>query len=149
MVDVLLNLAKNYKVIVVGNISQDLVPILSSANITLAGRVERKDLPELYRNAKFGLNYTPDIYPFNIQTSTKTLEYLASGLQVISNRYEWSERFFSSLEYIPIWLDGNNLELDYKIVNIPHIKKYQWESILDEAGFTDFLMKGLSKNVGK
>lgn len=40
------------------------------------GPVNRDQLPEIYKNARFGLNYTPDIYPYNVQTSTKTLEYL-------------------------------------------------------------------------
>jgi hypothetical protein len=61
------------------------------------GPVSRDQLPEIYKNARFGLNYTPDIYPYNVQTSTKTLEYLASGLGVISNKYKWSEFFSVSL----------------------------------------------------
>lgn len=140
LIEVLLKLSKKYKIIVVGNVSTEIVSVLEGANITLTGRVERKDIPELYRNARFGLNYTPDIYPFNIQTSTKTLEYLASGLQVISNKYEWAEKFFASIHYEAHWV---SLEKDFEFSQssvIPDMSMFKWSYILDESEFNSFLV---------
>lgn len=138
LIDVLLNLAKEYKVLVVGHVADDMLPLLSKENITLAGRVDRKDLPELYRNARYGLNYTPDIYPFNVQTSTKTLEYLAAGLHVISNKYMWAENFFKEINYTPIWLNNIDLfpiisEVDVNMVN------FKWETVLYKSNFFYFI----------
>lgn len=62
---------------------------------------------ELYSKCRAGLNYTPNIYPFNLQTSTKTLEYLASGLTLISNKYEWIDNF--SKMYDIEYINTNNL----------------------------------------
>lgn len=144
LVEVLLNISKTYSVIVIGNISKEEKKILDIKNITLMGKITREDLPAFYREARFGLNFTPDIYPYNIQTSTKTLEYLASGLGVISNKYKWSENFFNEIGYQPIWLDSNNLSevlyLDNNEVIIPYnIESYSWDNVLCESNLEGFL----------
>ena len=144
LIETLLNLAKSYKVLVVGKLTIEERDLLNSKNITLIGVVNRELLPEIYRNARFGLNYTPDIYPYNIQTSTKTLEYLASGLKVISNRYEWAEYFFKKINYQPFWL-SNDTTLDItksenlNSFNYSVMKDYSWENILSHSNFEGFL----------
>ena len=143
LIDTLLNLAKNYKVIVVGKTTDDEALLLRVKNITLLGQVSRDQLPGIYRNSRFGLNYTPDIYPFNIQTSTKTLEYLASGLDVISNRYKWAEVFFRNIKYQPIWLD--NLDLSFEREFFPEILHFKWSNILNEVNFNNFIEDVVSK----
>lgn len=140
LVEVLLNLAERYKVLIVGDVPRELLDKLRKPNISLMGRVDREYLPELYRNARYGLNYTPDIYPFNIQTSTKTLEYLASGLHVISNKYIWSSLFFSSIGYEPIWINSSGgIESNRNIVK-PDMSQYSWYNILEKNKFNDFLL---------
>lgn len=145
LVEILLNLSKSYKVIVIGNIAEELRPIFKQANITLTGRVERQYLPELYRNARYGLNYTPDIYPYNIQTSTKTLEYLASGLQVISNKYQWAEQFFREKNYSPIWLERKLNLVDYAVTSC-NMNEYSWSNILNQSNLLGFLMSAYNEN---
>lgn len=143
LVETLLKLAKDYRIIVVGKITEEEKKLLQVNNITLMGPVNRDQLPEIYKNARFGLNYTPDIYPYNVQTSTKTLEYLASGLGVISNKYKWSKFFFSQLNYQPIWLD-DNIELNVKKFVceekiLPEMNCFSWENILRNSNLNDFL----------
>ena len=143
LIDTLLNLAKNYKVIVVGKTTEDEALLLRGKNITLLGQVGRGQLREIYRNSRFGLNYTPDIYPFNIQTSTKTLEYLASGLNVISNKYFWAEEFFNEINYQPIWLDESvELNIDTLLsrnILLPNMEYYSWGVILEKLNLDGFL----------
>lgn len=139
LIEVLRRLAENYKVVVIGHVSDLELPLLKHENITILGRVERKDLPEIYRNCRFGLNFTPDIYPFNIQTSTKTLEYLASGLGVISNRYYWSENLFRKLKYTPLWIDNNFLIDNYSHINLD-LSHLSWNNILLNCNFENFIM---------
>lgn len=139
LVDILVKLAQKYKVIVVGQVSSEVAQIFKRADIVMTGRMDRKDLPELYRNARFGLNYTPDIYPFNIQTSTKTLEYLASGLHVISNRYNWSNNFFENIKYNPIWIEQENQVVVNKVK--VDVSNFSWENILDKSKLHDFLIR--------
>lgn len=139
--NVLLRLARRYSIIVVGIIPEELILPFRKAGITIVGRVERKYLPELYKDARYGLNYTPDIYPYNIQTSTKTLEYLASGLGIISNKYAWSSRFFSDLGISPIWLDSvEDLELKSENLFID-MTEYCWDNILKNSNLNNFLHK--------
>lgn len=144
LIKTLIALANKYKIVVVGKISESEKILMKHKNITLLGRIEREKLPEIYRNARFGLNYTPNIYPYNIQTSTKTLEYLASGLQVISNRYLWAEEFFDNIHYKPLWLD----QLDSSIVSpneIPIMHSFKWDNILNEIDFNSFVERIASK----
>ena len=152
LIETLLNLAKSYKILVVGKLTIEDRDLLNSKNITLIGAVNRELLPEIYKNARFGLNYTPDIYPYNIQTSTKTLEYLASGLKVISNRYEWAEYFFKKINYQPFWL-SNDTTLDITKsenlngFNYSVMKDYSWENILSHSNFEGFLREVVNESI--
>lgn len=150
LIEVLIRLARNYKVVVVGQVSDLESSLLKHENITILGRVERKDLPEIYRASRFGLNFTPDIYPYNIQTSTKTLEYLASGLGVISNKYKWSEHFFSKIQYTPVWLCDTNLSLENIsfFETIPSFDSYSWTNILHKCKLESFLNDSLCFSCG-
>lgn len=140
LIDVLLKLAQNYKVVVVGKVTQQEQKLLEVKNITLLGQVGRSQLPEIYRNARFGLNYTPNIYPFNIQTSTKTLEYLASGLRVISNRYNWIEVFERLHNLGIIWLDQDICNIQFDGFNKGcEMNGYSWDNVLNNSGFLKFL----------
>lgn len=152
LIETLLNLAKSYKVLVVGKLTIEDRDLLNSENITLIGAVNRELLPEIYRNARFGLNYTPDIYPYNIQTSTKTLEYLASGLKVISNRYEWAEYFFKNINYQPFWLScDTTLDItkfeNLNSFNYSVMKDYSWENILSHSNFDGFLREVVNESI--
>lgn len=140
LIEVLRRLAGNYKVAVVGQVSDLESSLLKHENITILGRVERKDLAEIYRNARYGLNFTPNIYPFNIQTSTKTLEYLASGLRVISNRYNWIEVFERSHNLGIIWLDQDICNIQFDGFNKGcEMNGYSWDNVLNNSGFLKFL----------
>lgn len=145
--EIILMLAKKYKVVVVGSIDNLLKAKLHHPNITLTGRVKRSELPELYANAKFGLNYTPNIYPFNIQTSTKTLEYLASGLHIISNQYQWANSFFQNLMYEPVWIENllamGDLNLEEELPLLVDVKSYEWSQLLEKSKFGQFLAQFL------
>ncbi|AUC06514.1 glycosyltransferase family 4 protein [Acinetobacter lwoffii] len=152
LIEVLRKLAANYKVVVIGHVSDLERSLLMHENIVILGRVERSDLPEIYRNSRFGLNFTPDIYPFNIQTSTKTLEYLASGLGVISNKYKWSEQFFNEINCQPIWLDDydfiESIELNNIMMVFPCLmRKYAWNDILSESKLDVFFREILNEIV--
>lgn len=150
--EIILQLAKRYRIIVVGGIDNILKEKLCHSNITLTGKVKRSELPELYANARFGLNYTPDIYPFNIQTSTKTLEYLASGLHIISNQYQWVSSFFQNLMYKPIWieslfeLDMNSQNLEKMSPLLVDMRSYEWSKLLERSKFDIFLNQLLCIN---
>lgn len=145
LIESILKLSEDFRIVVVGHTSEFEREVLDNENITLVGALERSSIPDVYKEARYGLNYTPDIYPYNIQTSTKTLEYLAAGLDVISNKYEWSERFFSQINYQPYWLDEiifSTKKNSAKRITTAHasiIKEYSWDNILNNSNLDAFL----------
>lgn len=62
-------------------------------NLTSFGRLEPDEAKKVISQSKYGFNYTPDVFPLNIQDSTKVIEYCAAGLGVITNKYKWVNNF--------------------------------------------------------
>lgn len=139
-----------FRLCLIGDIPSDFIKkIKNKKNIFITGRISRQKIPEYYKNSFAGLNYTPDVYPFNIQTSTKTLEYLASGLRCISNKYTWSINFSKKINTEFIWND------DVKSINDLYCKKiknssmhaYKWSNILNNSNFLLFLENIVNENI--
>lgn len=133
------------KILVVGNIENKIFKSLKDKknNLIFTGQIERTKLPELYSQCICGLNFTPDIYPFNFQTSTKTLEYCAAGIGVVSSKYYWSESFaFSNFGQF-LWLENLNSKKDFYEFNyiVPNVNDYEWNNIFQKINFADFLKK--------
>lgn len=110
-------------------------------NITFHGPVDYNDIAKLLLKAHFGLNYVPDVYPYNLQTSTKLLEYAACGLPVIGNKTAWVNRFleqhplqYFDIEQLESWPD-NSVTLPCKRLS----NDWQWQSRIASAGFETFL----------
>ena len=57
------------------------------------GRIKQEEIPQLATKCVYAINYIPNIYPFNIQTSTKLLEYAAMDLKIITTDYWWVRNF--------------------------------------------------------
>ncbi len=145
LVETLIKLSKIFKILLIGDVDDELKIIFNRNKITMTGRVDRRELPELYSSARYGLNYTPNIFPFNYQTSTKTLEYLASGLHVISNRYYWIEEFSKSLNYKPIWIEDlyNDEDAYLNTSLIPNMEAFKWNNILNTSNLNSFINDSL------
>lgn len=143
LIDEIIRLAKlGFKILVIGSINNAINESFKShKNIHLVGRVDRHEIAALYKNCRSGLNFTPDIYPFNVQTSTKTLEYIASGLNVITNRYEWIDKFSQIEDYNFLYVDHirEHSYFDAPVYDLEKIKKYSWSNILNNANFINFL----------
>lgn len=110
--------------------------------VHFAGKVPYRQVPSLYANCRLGLNFTPDIYPYRFQTSTKTLEYCAAGLGVISNRYPWVENFANTRNGRFLWLENIEFKNDIDQFGfiIPGVSDLEWNQLLDRAGLGSFLL---------
>ncbi|EMM6469043.1 hypothetical protein N8Q68_12855 [Enterobacter hormaechei subsp. hoffmannii] len=101
-------------------------------NIKFAGKVEQSEIPSLLTDVRVCINYVPDVYPYNRQTSTKLIEYLTLGKDVISNKYKWVMDF----------VINNNL--NYKIIGDEFIYIFndgsyvapEWTSIISHLNIT-------------
>lgn len=111
-------------------------------NIHCTGQLSRSEIPVLYAKSHCGLNYTPDIYPYNQQTSTKTLEYLATGINCLTNKYKWINHLEEKTRITLIDIDDDNLI--QKIRDESNIKisrnDFEWTNILKKCDLENFLI---------
>lgn len=142
--------ANQGKILVIGTVrAEDEQALARSGNITFTGRVNYADIPALIRRARYGLNIIPDVYPFNIQTSTKILEYAAAGLSIISNDYAWVRRFEAERRakffYLPKDLNDFSIAAleSYPFI-IPDVRDLEWSGIIERSGIFDFLNKDVA-----
>jgi hypothetical protein len=107
-------------------------------NIIFRGKVRYEQVPGLMAQARFGLNIMPDIYPFNLQTATKVLEYCAVGLKVVTTSYHWVNKFMKDRDASFFMLDqdlGNMTESTLEGFAL------RWDSVIAGAGLFDFIGK--------
>ncbi|EOA4402716.1 glycosyltransferase family protein [Citrobacter amalonaticus] len=127
------NVMRQKKILLIGMPPEYLVKRYKECdNIEFIGRVEQNEIPKLLTKAKVCVNYVPDVYPYNRQTSTKLIEYFTLGKDVISNRYKWVMHFVhdNSLEYESI---------DNEFIYIRNNGNYiasEWSSIIDRLTIT-------------
>ncbi|UUS60883.1 MULTISPECIES: glycosyltransferase [unclassified Acinetobacter] len=114
-------------------------------NIVFKGRVNNDEIPHLMNQSRFAINLVPDVYPYNIQTSTKLLEYLAINIPVLSNRNFWVEDFVIENNISLIFFDDfNALNKDfYSFYEERRSQSYcqvkKWEDVFLNSGLIDFL----------
>lgn len=149
LVQQLLRLAKiGLRLLIVGDVPASVISRFSQlTHVEFSGRVGRHELPEIYQQARAGLNFTPDIYPFNIQTSTKTLEYCAAGLGVVSNRYEWALDFSAARNAEFLWVEKIESKEDFDNFNFSSIEVHdlEWSKILSNIELDRFLVETINK----
>lgn len=119
---------------------------LASIGIDFAGPITRDQIPAALARARFGLNFTPDVPPFNRQTSVKTLEYAAAGLRIIANRYDWMIGFAADHAIAPHWLDDVLAQGRDALVHAPapaadpqRLAHLEWNRLLETIGFARFV----------
>lgn len=108
-----------------------------STFVEFAGKVKHHEVPSLASKCFAGINYTPDVAPFNRQTSTKVLEYLAMGLPVVSNQYQWIDEFETSTgaRFLKYGNLGEAMQLLYSFdYAIPDMTPYRWSTIFEQSG---------------
>ena len=117
-------------------------------NIHFTGRVPYDDVPRYASKARFGMNYIPDQYPFNLQTSTKLLEYLAMGLDVVSTDYQWVRTFMEENEIQLVTVDERLSNLEQQLVEHSsplnpslNMERYLWDEIIKQSRIEEQLLK--------
>lgn len=108
-------------------------------NIIFTGQIRYRDVPQYITQARYAVNYMPDKFPFNIQTSTKLLEYVALGMDIITTSYKWVDEFekVRGMNFFHISKDCSELDFDkidkYNFYT-KNIKDLSWSNILSRSG---------------
>lgn len=120
--------------------------------IMFTGRVPRNDIPGLLVRGRCAVNITPDVYPFNLQESTKVLEYCAAGLPVITNFYPWIRQFEQDTggRFLDLGDDFAGLvraTLEGFDFVTPDVSPYRWDAVIERSGLVRAL-RSLSRDTG-
>lgn len=100
-------------------------------NVVSVGRVSPEEARRIISQSRFGLNFTPDVFPFNIQDSTKVIEYCGAGIGVITNRYKWVNEFELSRGARFLTLDDIKSKSDVMHFNhpVPNVNDLSWDRL--------------------
>lgn len=133
---------RGFSLLVIGGVPDGTdLGAFTGLSVEFTGQLPREALPAALARARFGLNVTPDAYPYNVQTSTKTIEYAAAGLGIVSNRYRWIEDFAGERQASILWLDTleTSAQLVTWVTKPVDASDLLWSRVLDDAGFEPFL----------
>ncbi|MEG2832320.1 MAG: hypothetical protein RR923_06015 [Bacilli bacterium] len=145
-IDVLINefLEQEYKVLFIG---ENKTNYKSCEKLHFYGKVSNSEIPKLVNKCRFALNFIPNKYPYNLQTSTKCLEYAAIGIPIISNSYNWVEGFSYSNNIDILFLNMNKIS-DFNLHDFyfnsakkcSSINIRNWDQIFEESGLIEFML---------
>jgi len=131
----------NGKLCLIGEVEDDIYKAYkNNADIIFTGKVPYSEVPEIASKAVYGINYVPNKYPYNIQTSTKLLEYLALGLKVITTDYKWVRKFEEKYGCSFYKLDERNFDIDinevnkYEFISKLNIEDFLWDNVIEKSG---------------
>lgn len=103
------------------------------------GKIDYIDVPKIASKGIYGLNFIPDKYPYNLQTSTKLLEYLALGLNIVTTDYRWIREFENKYKCSFYKVNSKNIELDindiknYKFKSKVNINEFIWKNVIEKS----------------
>lgn len=142
---------KNRSLLLIGEVQDDIYKNYSYCeNIIFTGKLSYEDVPKYASQAVYGVNFMPDKYPFNIQTSTKLLEYLSMGLKVITTDYFWINNFMKENDLDLIKVDekleglenliNNDERTSPKIINM---EKFKWSNVIKQSLLEEKLINSI------
>ena len=129
---------ENHTLLLVGKTDPQLRRKYENRNLQFTGQFPYHEIPQMLRLAEYGLNFIPNVYPYNIQPSYKLLEYCAAGLKVITTDYKWVREFEQKhqAKFFKLNVDLSNLEYSqleqFNFIK-PSLEEYQWEKVIKRA----------------
>jgi hypothetical protein len=138
-IDLISEIFPQKKILLIGSNSNEVAKYVASHhNIYSVGKVQYSEVPRYLRQAEYGLNIVPNIFPYSTQMSTKLLEYCAVGLKIISFPTDDA----MSLEKIYggkfLYLDRQNRNSIAKGIakypfKTPDVSSFLWERIMNQV----------------
>ncbi|BDW90355.1 hypothetical protein [Thalassospira tepidiphila] len=130
----------NLKILLVGEPERGVFDeFRGNKDIVFTGRVDQSVLPDLALSAIAGLNFIPDVYPYNIQTSTKLIEYCALGIGVVSSHYSWVDEFVRERDGRFFWLNRGGKVTSASMLEkfdfrTPSVNDLEWNAVIERSG---------------
>jgi hypothetical protein len=115
-----------------------------ASNITFKGPIPYNEVYAQIQQARFGINYMPDIVPYNQQTSAKFIDYAACHLPVVTTDYAWvhnfQNRFGGNYFYLqPDWSNFTWENVQNFPYSLPDLSSWTWEKQIRSSGVVEFL----------
>ncbi len=148
IVNILEKFAKGMKtssLLMIGEPEKELYEMYKNfSNIIFTGKLKYQDVPQIASQAEYAINYIPDRYPYNLQTSTKLLEYVAMNLKVITTDYFWVNDFEKERKMNFYRISNDLKELDKKeIIKFSFINNdifdLEWKQVIERSNIKHFL----------
>lgn len=116
----------------------------TTPNIVFTGPVDQPAVRELIAQARFAINYKPDVVPYNRQTSTKLLEYGACQIPTITTHAKWIHDFQQQYGGNYFFLEPDLSNFTWEKVNgfnyaYPDLTAWSWEEQIKKSGVIAFL----------
>lgn len=132
----LLVLTSNYK-----EIAQKLN---TYKNIKFAGPVPYREVYNYIAQSRFAINFMPDIEPYNMQVSSKFIDYIACGIPVVSSEYFWIKSFERKYGGRYFYLEKDLKNFTWENINtfrydIPVLNGFLWKDQILKSGVIGFL----------
>jgi len=140
------------KLCLVGTVEDELYnQYKRNSDIIFTGKVPYQEVPKIASRAFYGINYIPDKYPYNIQTSTKLLEYLALGLKVITTDYKWVRNFEKKYNCSFFKIGEKNYKLKSEYLDKHQFSSnfnpewFLWDRRIEQSGINEKILDILKK----
>ena len=122
----------------------------TASNITFKGPIPYNEIYAHIQQARFGINYMPDIVPYNQQTSAKFLDYTACKMPVITTDYAWVRSFQQQYGGNYFYLQPGIKNFTWENVSSfhyeqPDLSNWTWEKQIQQSGVLSFLESKFSE----
>lgn len=134
---------KSKTILVLGDIPDSYYEKYNECNINLLGKIKYDEVPNYIRLARVGINIVDDKYPYNLQTSTKVLEYLACGLGIYTTRSDWCDNYQINNKVRFSYFDMDNFNLNVECVNKQNVNVPYWEETIVKSKVENYLRGAL------
>jgi hypothetical protein len=132
-----------YKIAIAGFTGQ------SCTLVKYFGKLSAAETRSLIKKSRLGLNFTPDVWPYNVQDSTKVLEYCAAGIPIVTNNYEWIRNFQDSrdCQFLDLYEFISTKKKDDFDLQSPNISDLDWGKVIINSGLYEKLNRELNSNL--
>lgn len=144
---------RNYTILIIGEKKDYLNSFSDFDNITFIGKVPYSEVPGYLSLARCAINFIPNKRPYNIQTSTKLLEYISLKMPVLSTKYAWVSDFQHKYN-APILFFDETLStkaidqfLNGTVHIYPDMSEFSWEAIISNSRVFDTILEKFNRSL--